>query len=158
LGYLKLLFGFQGRATRLTYWRFQVLQVSVAAALLILASFGTIVGGWLGAVPLACLPLLVLTGFCITVRRLHDRGKSLWWALVFTFGPWALIAPSRLLGPQTPPLAIVAAAILAIAGGALGLWAWVEIGFLGGDRSDNRYGPPPSHIRPGDFFRIEPAR
>jgi len=158
MDYLKALFSFEGRVARLTYWRFQVLQAAVAAALLILASFGTIVGGWLGAVPLACVPFLLLTGFCVTVRRLHDRGRSAWWALLFTIGPWTLIAPSRGLSQDAPPLVLLGAGVLAIAGAGLAIWAWVEIGFLRGARGANRYGPEPSNLDLAVVSKAAPVR
>jgi uncharacterized membrane protein YhaH (DUF805 family) len=158
MGYLNALFSFEGRAARLTYWRFQVLQAAVAAALLILASFGTIVGGWLGAVPLACIPLLLLTGFCVTVRRLHDRGRSAWWALLFTIGPWTLVAPSQGLSQDAPPPVVLGAAVLAIAGAGLALWAWVEIGFLRGAKGANRYGPEPSNLDLAVVSKAAPVR
>ncbi|UAL11014.1 DUF805 domain-containing protein [Caulobacter segnis] len=158
MDYAKLLFGFEGRATRLTYWRLQVMLTAVGAALVILASFGTIVGGWLGAVPLAFIPPLLLTSLSITVRRLHDRGKGALWAILFIVGPWALVAPARTLEHGANPLLILGALLLALGGLALGAWAWIEIGFLRGVRGANRFGPSPSDLRPGDFFKVETAR
>jgi uncharacterized membrane protein YhaH (DUF805 family) len=155
LDYAKLLFGFEGRATRLTYWRIQVMLTAVGAALIILTSFGTIVGGWLGAVPLAFILPLVLTGLSITVRRLHDRGKGVLWAIFFIVGPWALLAPAGTLKHGASTGAILGASLLALGGLALGVWGWIEIGFLRGDQGGNRYGPPPSELRPGDFFKVK---
>ena len=56
---------------------------------------------------------LVWMGFCITVKRYHDRGKSAWWYLL-QFIP--------IIGP---------------------IWAFVELGFCSGDYGDNDYGPGP---------------
>lgn len=58
-------------------------------------------------------PLLMWIGFCITVKRYHDRGKSAWWYLI-QFIP--------LIG---------------------GIWALVELGFCSGDDGDNEYGDGP---------------
>jgi uncharacterized membrane protein YhaH (DUF805 family) len=55
-------------------------------------------------------------GVCI--KRLHDRGKSGWWLLIF----WAL-----------PAVAI----------GVIWLWAVLELGCLGGTEGPNAYGPEP---------------
>jgi len=57
--------------------------------------------------------MLMWIGFCITVKRYHDRGKSAWWYLI-QFIP--------LIG---------------------GIWALVELGFCSGDDGDNEYGDGP---------------
>ena len=69
--------------------------------------------------PMLVLELLVFAlflawmGFCITVKRYHDRGKSGWWYLL-QFIP--------IVGP---------------------IWAFIELGFCAGDDGDNDYGPGP---------------
>jgi uncharacterized membrane protein YhaH (DUF805 family) len=55
--------------------------------------------------------LAIWFNFCITAKRYHDRNKSAWWFL-FQLVP--------LIGP---------------------IWALIELGFLGGDLSDNDFGP-----------------
>ena len=57
--------------------------------------------------------MLMWIGFCITVKRYHDRGKSAWWYLI-QFIP--------IIG---------------------GIWALVELGFCSGDDGDNEYGDGP---------------
>lgn len=57
--------------------------------------------------------MLMWVGFCITVKRYHDRGKSAWWYLI-QFIP--------IIG---------------------GIWALVELGFCSGDDGDNDYGDGP---------------
>ena len=57
--------------------------------------------------------MLIWIGFCITVKRYHDRGKSAWWYLI-QFIP--------IIG---------------------GIWALVELGFCSGDDGDNEYGDGP---------------
>jgi Protein of unknown function (DUF805) len=56
---------------------------------------------------------LAWMGFCITVKRYHDRGKSGWWYLL-QFIP--------IIGP---------------------IWAFIELGFCSGDDGDNDYGDGP---------------
>ena len=69
--------------------------------------------------PMLVLELLVFAlflawmGFCITVKRYHDRGKSGWWYLL-QFIP--------IVGP---------------------IWAFIELGFCSGDDGDNDYGDGP---------------
>jgi uncharacterized membrane protein YhaH (DUF805 family) len=67
----------------------------------------------LAAELLAFAALLFWMGFCITVKRYHDRGKSGWWYLL-QFIP--------IVGP---------------------IWAFIELGFCSGDDGDNDYGPGP---------------
>lgn len=52
-------------------------------------------------------------GFCLMVKRWHDRGRSGW---------WMVIALVPLIG---------------------NLWALIECGFLAGNQSGNKYGPAP---------------
>jgi len=67
----------------------------------------------LGIALLIFSPLLMWIGFCVTVKRYHDRGKSAWWYLI-QFIP--------IIG---------------------GIWALVELGFCSGDDGDNEYGDGP---------------
>jgi uncharacterized membrane protein YhaH (DUF805 family) len=57
--------------------------------------------------------MLMWMGFCVTVKRYHDRGKSAWWYLI---------------------------QFIPIVGG---IWAFVELGFFAGDDGDNEYGDGP---------------
>jgi uncharacterized membrane protein YhaH (DUF805 family) len=57
--------------------------------------------------------MLFWIGFCVTVKRYHDRGKSAWWYLI-QFIP--------IIG---------------------GIWALVELGFCSGNDGDNEYGDGP---------------
>lgn len=57
--------------------------------------------------------MLMWMGFCVTVKRYHDRSKSAWWYLI-QFIP--------IIG---------------------GIWALVELGFCSGDDGDNEYGDGP---------------
>ena len=56
---------------------------------------------------------VVWMGFCLTVKRWHDRGRSGW---------WLFIGLVPLIG---------------------NIWALVECGFLVGNASGNKYGPAP---------------
>ncbi|MBL9175504.1 MAG: DUF805 domain-containing protein [Verrucomicrobiales bacterium] len=75
---------FSGRARRREYWMFTLFNF-IAAVLLVIADAaigGTGTGGgtgWLtGIYGLAAL----IPGLAVTIRRLHDTGRSGWWILI----------------------------------------------------------------------------
>lgn len=75
---------FQGRAQRKEYWMFTLFNF---LAMVLLGSVGALLGGGgeggLGDVLQGLYGLGVLVpGIAVTVRRLHDIGKSGWWGLV----------------------------------------------------------------------------
>jgi uncharacterized membrane protein YhaH (DUF805 family) len=116
-----------GRLNRSTYWLCLILIVAMLV-LLRLAHFQ------------ASVSEVVLIG--VAVPRLHDVGRSGWWAVV-AFG--VEIAAMILVGvasvvSKSPMVLVrdelgVVALLLFGALGVLGLWP--------GSRSENRFGPPP---------------
>lgn len=78
-------------------------------------------------------PALIYAGACVLSKRLHDRGKSGWWAALVLA---ALVA----VWPQP-------VGFLDFLFGVSLIWAAVELGLLGGEEGANRYGPNP--LRPG---------
>ena len=78
LGVLKQYAVFDGRARRKEYWMFLLFNVVIVAALAIV---GRVIGldGTLRA--LYTLGVLI-PGLAVSVRRLHDTGRSGWWLLV----------------------------------------------------------------------------
>jgi len=80
-------FTLSGRASRSEYWWFQLFGFVLAAILILLLS--PIFGGHVLGNPTAenVLSLILLFAFAIpqitvTVRRLHDIGRSGWWYLI----------------------------------------------------------------------------
>jgi uncharacterized membrane protein YhaH (DUF805 family) len=70
---------FNGRASRAAYWwwfLFQVIAVGIVAGIIdgILGTWGVVTG-------LAGLALLLPT-LSVSVRRLHDTGRTGWWILI----------------------------------------------------------------------------
>ncbi|GAA2648647.1 MULTISPECIES: DUF805 domain-containing protein [Streptomyces] len=78
LDVLKKYADFSGRARRQEYWMFFLFQI---AALIIVAILDAVLGTspWLYA--LYALGTL-LPNLAVTVRRLHDTGKSGWWIFI----------------------------------------------------------------------------
>jgi uncharacterized membrane protein YhaH (DUF805 family) len=143
MGWLKKYFVLNGRLTALQYWRYQVRLAFAAVAVVSATALLTQVSGWLGAIPFAFILPLAVAGVSVGVRRLHDRGKGAWWLALFTLGPIALIAPGRLVAHGASTGLLLGAALLSLLAVALAIWAWIEIGFLRGQKGPNRYGPDP---------------
>jgi len=79
--------------------------------------------GWL------VYPGLLYMGACVLSKRLHDRGRSGWWAALILF---ALIA----VWPT--PHGIGALIFTLILG-----WAVIELGVMQSEAGANRFGPSP---------------
>jgi uncharacterized membrane protein YhaH (DUF805 family) len=130
----QLLFSFHGRINRAPYW---LTTLAIFAIVVALAVLGALSGG-LGGLVLVLLVLyipLLWTGLAIGAKRLHDRGKSAWWLLVFYVLPSVLGGIADHLGG--------AGFIFHIAAAAVGIWGLVELGFLRGTVGPNQYGPDP---------------
>jgi uncharacterized membrane protein YhaH (DUF805 family) len=104
----------------------------VAAAILIAAAaiYEAAVGptlhwltGWV------VYPVLIYCGACVLSKRLHDRGRTGWWAALVLF---ALVAVwPRPEGFLDFPFVLVL------------IWAVVELGVMPGEAGTNRYGANP---------------
>ena len=136
----QLLFSFQGRLTRQPYWLTSIAIVVLIIVLiaLALAMFG-VHDFWAGGTTLALLVILYIpllwVGLALGAKRLHDRDKSAWWLLLFYLVPSLLSgAANRMDGGGF---------ILHLAGFAITVWAFVELGCLRGTVGPNRYGPDP---------------
>ncbi|MBM6619150.1 DUF805 domain-containing protein [Bacillus suaedaesalsae] len=79
--YLKVLknyVGFQGRARRKEYWMFTLFNVIVSIVLAIVEAITGLESMLTGLYSLAVL----LPSLAVSVRRLHDTGRSGWWLLI----------------------------------------------------------------------------
>jgi uncharacterized membrane protein YhaH (DUF805 family) len=141
---LAALFSVDGRETRLGFWRLY-LSITAVTALVWCASLFAIIGlgPWAGFALLALLPLGAMMS-ALVVRRVHDRGKNALWALFFVFGPLVLTEPAQSLAANPNPPQMLAALGLSMAGLALSIWSFIEIGMMKGSAGANRYGPDPS--------------
>jgi len=113
----------QGRAPRLP-------SILAAATLLVLAALYEVVPstlhwitGWV------VYPALVYPGVCILSKRLHDRGRSGWWAALVLFSVVAV-------WPHPEGFFDFAFFLVLI-------WAAVELAILPGEQGANRYGVNP---------------
>jgi uncharacterized membrane protein YhaH (DUF805 family) len=74
-------------------------------------------------------PALIYTGACVLSKRLHDRGRSGWWAALVLF---ALIAV------WTRPYGVTSFLFILVL-----IWAAIELGVMQGEVGANRFGPSP---------------
>jgi uncharacterized membrane protein YhaH (DUF805 family) len=136
----QLLFSFQGRLNRQPYW---LTSIAIVVLIILLIAFALAMFGvhdfWAGGTTLALLVILYIpllwVGLALGAKRLHDRDKSAWWLLLFYLVPSLLSgAANRIDGGGF---------ILHLAGFAITVWAFVELGCLRGTVGPNRYGPDP---------------
>jgi uncharacterized membrane protein YhaH (DUF805 family) len=148
----KILFSFDGRIGRRTYW---LALLALIAAVLVLTFAPFLLGNeewvflilaltsqfiWL----LSLWPLLAVGS-----KRLHDRNKNSWWLLVFWLVPFALIcggfsiilfddARTGRTGDFATGSILIFASLLPA------LWGIVELGILPGTKGANLYGGDPA--------------
>ncbi|WP_186294414.1 DUF805 domain-containing protein [Bradyrhizobium guangdongense] len=133
-----LLFNFDGRITRSSYWLSWLLWAIAYVALFILS----FLLGWLPYL-MICLWLIVgllalNSNIAVGRKRLHDRGKSGWWLLPLYLGPTACEIAGRVSDARN---------VFSIV--AFGLFAWtiIELGLLPGTKGQNEYGPDPTDLQ-----------
>jgi uncharacterized membrane protein YhaH (DUF805 family) len=69
---------FEGRARRKEYWMFSLFNFVIVIAIGIIES----VIGTDGVIYSLYLLLILIPSIAVTIRRLHDTGRSGWWLLV----------------------------------------------------------------------------
>ena len=70
---------FDGRAKRSEYWLFTLVQIIIFT---VLAALSSVVGEWFLGVYFLYFLATLLPSLAVTVRRLHDTGRSGWWILI----------------------------------------------------------------------------
>ena len=85
---LKQYIDFWGRARRKEYWMFTLWNVVITLFLAALAPIGMEIGSdsFVSYIPMVLYLLyglfILIPSFTVSVRRLHDIGKSGWWILI----------------------------------------------------------------------------
>jgi uncharacterized membrane protein YhaH (DUF805 family) len=132
---------FDGRLSRKQYWLMTLIMFGVGiVAFLVVAMLGGLLPLlWILGVPPFLLFLWVATS--IAARRLHDRGKSAWWLLLYQLFPSILdlirsLATSR-SGPSGPW------DLLGFIAFGISMWVLVDLGTMKGRAGANRYGDDP---------------
>ena len=84
-----------------------------------------------GLTAIVVYPALLFSSACLLSKRLHDRGRSGWWAALVLLA-FALVWPNA-SGPRALFLIVV-------------IWAVIELGIMPGEEGSNRFGANP--LRP----------
>ena len=89
-------------------------------------------------------PLFVWVFAATSIKRLHDRDKSAWWALPFFVLPGLINQFLDRIGNETIGFA------LALISFVLATWGGIELLFFRGSRKTNRFGADPLYVPPAD--------
>jgi uncharacterized membrane protein YhaH (DUF805 family) len=124
---VELFFSASGRASRAP----SLLAAAVLLALGVLyqAAMGPVlhwITGWF------VYPALIYSGACVLSKRLHDRGRSGWWA--------ALVLIAVVAVWPRPESFFDFLFVLVL------IWALVELGLMPGEPGANRFGPNPLRL------------
>jgi uncharacterized membrane protein YhaH (DUF805 family) len=148
--YLKRWFPFRGRIGRRQYWiltlLYSVVWVLGVVILITLAVLNynppddtitnvTIVGFVLLGIATTVFVVVIVTGLAsIGVRRLHDRGKTGYWLLLYYLLP-SMMSKNANLDAVGIILSLATLGIL--------IWAIIDLGILRGEAGSNAFGPNP---------------
>lgn len=140
MSYQTLLFSFQGRIGRQTYWIWNVGYYLTIVSVIVLLN------RWLPGLAPYVLPLFMLLilvpDLAVTAKRWHDRDKSSWWLLLNV--PLVIGRMTVPMGEAsmttTPNLLDTGISLAAL---LCGSWILIECGFLAGSDGDNRFGKAP---------------
>ncbi|ENC9836633.1 DUF805 domain-containing protein [Vibrio fluvialis] len=140
MSYQTLLFSFQGRIGRQTYWIWNVCYYLAIVSVIVLLN------RWLPGLAPYVLPLFMLLilvpDLAVTAKRWHDRDKSSWWLLLNV--PLVIGRMTVPMGEAsmtaTPNLLDTGISLAAL---LCGSWILIECGFLAGSDGDNRFGKAP---------------
>lgn len=138
------LFSPNGRISRKQYWLKWTLPVLVIYIILWAIMLGGASGGNMAVVGVmvviqALFMLITLwPNIAVLVKRIHDRNKSGWLALLL-YAPLVLSYVVQLTaGPQSALNAVIGLILLVVA-----IWFFVEFGCMRGTVGHNKYGPDP---------------
>ncbi|MFI4935011.1 MAG: DUF805 domain-containing protein [Caulobacterales bacterium] len=124
IGWTDLLFSASGRLGRTPFVIGSLALIGVAAVYESAAA-PTLhwLTGWL------IYPALLYVGTCLLSKRLHDRGRSGWWAALVLFSLVAVWPRPHSFGSFAFSLVLI--------------WAAVELGVMQSEAGANRFGPSP---------------
>ena len=139
MDWISLFFRLDGRIGRKAFW----IGFGAILAAFLLLDFATRGAGVITALAMLAL-IYPLTA--VLVKRLHDRGRSGWWALALVAIPASGIVAgfvASLAGSGWETIYAIIAAATWIAIVALGVLAILELGLRQGEPGYSEHGPPP---------------
>ncbi|XAW89398.1 DUF805 domain-containing protein [Vibrio sp. CDRSL-10 TSBA] len=135
----QLLFSFQGRVGRRTFWIWNLCYYLSIVVFIQLCN--RLVPGLAPLLIPLLLLVLLIPDLAVTAKRWHDRNKTSWWLLLNV--PLVI---GRMMVPgaeddmvATPTLLDTGATLLAL---LCGSWILIECGLLPAVEDHNRFGPP----------------
>jgi uncharacterized membrane protein YhaH (DUF805 family) len=134
----KLFLSFEGRINRAKYW---LVMLVVVVALAPLGGAFLHRSELLYALAFIGVVVAVFLGFSSAIKRLHDRGKSGGWIVIFYLLPSILERIGDAIPDRMPYVAV--SLLLYLCSFAIWVWAVVELGCLRGTTGTNQYGPDP---------------
>jgi uncharacterized membrane protein YhaH (DUF805 family) len=141
---VSLFFSLKGRINRARLWIGTIALVIGWIAAMALFNWMFMLADWLVPVygfGIAAGVVLLWGHLGVCIKRLHDRGKSGWWLILF----WALPTAVSQVGEASTDYGLRIAAAVVI--GVIWLWAVVDLGCLRGTEGPNAYGPDPLRAR-----------
>ena len=140
---------FSGRTGVVDYWRLQrpLILIQTAGIVVCLGFLMSPAPHLLAIVGLPLILLALVANVALIVRRLHDRGRSGWWMLLFQGAPLSMSLSAGMADPGIfggSPAAVWGPALLSVGSLAFAIWGFVEIGLRRGQTGDNRFGPAPA--------------
>ncbi|MDR7229941.1 uncharacterized membrane protein YhaH (DUF805 family) [Caulobacter sp. BE264] len=138
--FTQTMLSFQGRLRRRDLWVCWVGLTLTYATLFVL--FERLDGVDLTPHRVWLIPLLMTwPTYALLAKRMHDRNRSAWWALL-------LLVPD-LLGSLDAIVGLPEAIATPsqIVGGMVAIWFFIDFGLLDGTPGDNRFGPSPKAPR-----------
>jgi uncharacterized membrane protein YhaH (DUF805 family) len=140
-GLIWLLFGYKGRISRSQFW----IGVGINFCILLVGFVLTYAVNGLFLV--IFFAGFLISGFMVAIKRLHDRDKGDWWAVLFFIVP--VLLNGRINGwSPIGDFGEAAATVTQLAAAAISIWGLVELGLLPGTIGENAYGPDPRGSRP----------
>ena len=120
----ELLWTASGRLGRTAFWIAAAMLIAIAA---VYESWVSATLHWLTG--WFVYPALLYAGACVLSKRLHDRGRSGWWAALVLFALVAVWPRPHGFGSFIFSLVLI--------------WAAVELGVMQSEAGANRFGPSP---------------
>lgn len=140
----QFLFSVNGRISRSQYWLKWFLPVLAITFILAAIMIGSLTSGDYGTaynLSIILMVFMLLTlwpNIAVLVKRIHDRDKSGWLALIF-YGPLVLYyIVAAGMGQRSPAATALSLVVLVV-----GIWFFIEFGCLRGTIGENRFGADP---------------